>query len=113
MNFTTLQDNDTLAYIDIIIIAIYFAIVIGVGFYLQKKASKNLGAYFLGGRGIHWIALSLSGSSSMFDITGTMWIVSMFFILGIRSMWIHWMWGIMLVSFFMSYMGKWVRKSNA
>ena len=101
-----------MGYIDIIIIAIYFAIVIGAGFYLQKRASKNLEAYFLGGRGIHWLALSLSGSSSMFDITGTMWIVSMFFIMGMRSMWIHWMWGIMMVAFFMSYMGKWVRRSN-
>ncbi len=101
-----------MSYIDIIIIAVYFCIVIGVGFYLQKRASKNLEAYFLGGRGIHWLALSLSGSSSMFDITGTMWIVSMFFIFGMRSMWIHWMWGIMMVAFFMSYMGKWVRRSN-
>ena len=99
-------------FIDIAIIVFYFAVVIGIGFYLQKRASKNLEAYFLGGRGIHWLALSLSGSSSMFDITGTMWIVAMFFILGMRSMWIHWMWGIMMVAFFMSYMGKWVRRSN-
>jgi len=98
--------------IDGVIIVCYFVIVIGAGFYLQKRASKNLEAYFLGGRGIHWLALSISGSSSMFDITGTMWIVSMFFIMGIRSMWIHWMWGIMMVAFFMAYMGKWVRRSN-
>ncbi|HDY87697.1 MAG TPA: hypothetical protein ENH82_06200 [bacterium] len=101
-----------MAYVDIIIIVLYFAIVIGAGFYLQKRASKNLESYFLGGRGMHWLALSMSGSASMFDITGTMWIVSMFFIMGMRSMWIHWMWGVMMGAFFMSYMGKWVRRSN-
>ena len=46
-----------MSYIDIFIIALYFAIVIGVGFLLQKRVSKNLEAYFLGGRGIHWLAL--------------------------------------------------------
>ncbi|MFC1557774.1 hypothetical protein ACFL40_00315 [candidate division KSB1 bacterium] len=99
-------------YIDVAIIIIYFVIVIGMGFYLQKRASKNLESYFLGERGMHWLALSITGSSSTFDITGTMWIVSMLFILGMKSMWIHWMWGIMMGAFFMSYMGKWVRRSN-
>ena len=47
-----------------------------------------------------------------FDITGTMWIVSLLFVLGMRSMWIHWMWGFMMGAFFMAYMGKWVRRSN-
>ena len=99
-------------YIDIAIIFFYFAIVIGVGFYLRKRASKNLESYFLGERGMHWLALSMAGSSANFDITGTMWIVSMLFILGMKSMWIHWMWGVMMGAFFMSYMGKWVRRSN-
>lgn len=98
--------------IDYVIIAAYFAMVIGIGVYLSKRASQNLAAYFLGGRGIHWLALSMSGSSSNFDITGTMWIVSLLYVLGMRSMWIHWMWGIMMGAFFMSYMGKWVRRSN-
>ena len=101
-----------MAYLDITIIVLYFIIVIGAGIYLKNLASKNLEAYFLGGRNMHWLALSMSGSSAMFDITGTMWIVSMIFIMGMRSMWIHWMWGIMMGAFFMSYMGKWVRRSN-
>jgi len=101
-----------MARIDIIIIVIYFAIVIGTGFILQKKASENIEAYFLGGRGIHWLPLAMSGSSNMYDITGTMWIISMIYVLGMKSMWIHWMWGWMMAAFFMSYMGKWVRRSK-
>ena len=98
--------------IDYGIILIYFAVVIGLGFWYQKRAAKNLGAYFLGGKNIHWLALAMSGSVSNFDITGTMWIISILYVLGMKSMWHHWMWGFLMGAFFMSYMGKWVRRSN-
>jgi SSS family solute:Na+ symporter len=98
--------------IDYGIVLLYFSVVIGLGFWYQKRASKNLGAYFLGGKSIHWLALAMSGSVSNFDITGTMWIISILFVLGMKSMWHHWMWGILMGAFFMSYMGKWVRRSN-
>ena len=94
------------------IIALYFAIVIGLGFWYQKRASRNLKAYFLGGKNIHWLALAMSGSVSNFDITGTMWIISILYVLGMKSMWHHWMWGFLMGAFFLSYMGKWVRRSN-
>ncbi len=98
--------------IDYGIIIIYFLIVIGLGLWYQKRASKNLDSYFLAGKNIHWLPLAMSGSVSTFDITGTMWIVSILFILGMKSMWHHWMWGVYMAAFFMAYMGKWVRRSN-
>ena len=98
--------------IDYAIVLFYFSVVIGLGFWYQKRASRNLGAYFLGGKSIHWLALAMSGSVSNFDITGTMWIISILFVLGMKSMWHHWMWGFLMGAFFMSYMGKWVRRSN-
>ena len=98
--------------IDYGIIALYFSVVIGLGFWYRKRASRSLGAYFLGGKNIHWLALAMSGSVSNFDITGTMWIISILFVLGMKSMWHHWMWGFLMGAFFMSYMGKWVRRSN-
>jgi len=98
--------------VDYVIILIYFAVVIGLGFWYQKRASKSLGAYFLGGKNIHWLALAMSGSVSNFDITGTMWIISILYVLGMKSMWHHWMWGFLMGAFFLSYMGKWVRRSN-
>ncbi len=98
--------------IDYAIIAFYFAVVIGLGFWYQRRAAANLDAYFLGGKSMHWLALAMSGSVSNFDITGTMWIVSMLYLMGMRSMWIHWMWGWMMGAFFLAYMGKWVRRSN-
>jgi len=101
-----------MSFVDYGIILFYFAVVIGLGFWYQKRAAKNLGAYFLGGKNIHWLALAMSGSVSNFDITGTMWIISILYVLGMKSMWHHWMWGFLMGAFFLSYMGKWVRRSN-
>ena len=98
--------------LDYTIIGVYFVIVIGLGFWYQKRASRNIKAYFLGGNSMHWLALAMSGSVATFDITGTMWIVSILFVLGMKSMWHHWMWGFMMGAFFLAYMGKWVRRSK-
>ena len=101
-----------MSLIDTLVIVFYFASVIGLGFFYQKRASKNLESYFLGGKSMHWIVLSVFGSVSTFDITGTMWIVSLLFLMGMKSLWVHWMWGVMMGAFFLAYMGKWVRRSN-
>lgn len=101
-----------MALIDIVIIVIYFAAMILVGLWVEKKASVDMEAYFLGGRSMSWMFLAMSGSVTNFDISGTMWIVSVIYLLGMKSMWHHWMWGFLMGAFFLSYMGKWVRKSN-
>ncbi len=101
-----------MATLDIAIILLYFGVILVAGFYFARRAAKSLEDYFLGGKNIHWLALAMSGSVSNFDITGTMWIVSIIFVLGMKSMWHHWMWGVLLGAFFLAYMGKWVRRSN-
>jgi len=100
------------ASIDYVVIAVYFAAMISFGFWYRKRASRSLESYFLGAKSMHWLALGMSGSVSFFDVTGTMWIVSILFVLGMRSMWVHWMWGFMMGAFCLSYMGKWCRRSN-
>jgi Na+/proline symporter len=101
-----------MTFIDFAIVAIYFIVVITLGFWYRKRASRNLESYFLGEKRLPWWALAMSGSVSNFDITGTMWIVSILFVLGMKSMWHHWMWGFLMGAFFLAYMGKWVRRSN-
>ncbi len=98
--------------VDYVVLIIYFAAVIALGFWFKNKAAKDLESYFLGGRSVRWLILAMSGSVSNFDITGTMWIVSIIVLLGMKSMWHHWMWGFLMGAFFMSYMGKWVRRSG-
>jgi len=98
--------------IDIAVIAVYFVLVLGAGFVFQRRAAQGLDSYFLGGKNIPWLALSVSGASSMFDVTGTMWIVTLIVLFGFKSMWNHWMWGFLMGAFFLSFMGKWVRRSG-
>ncbi len=101
-----------MSFPDLAIVIAYFVLVIGLGFWYARRAARGLDAYFLGGKRLHWLALAMSGSVSNFDIAGTMWIVSIIYVLGMKSMWHHWMWGFMLGAFFMAYMGKWVRRSG-
>jgi len=98
--------------IDYAIIVFYFVLVVGIGVWYQRRASRNLDSYFLAGKSMHWLALAMSGSVATFDITGTMWIVTLIALFGMKSMWNHWMWGFLMAAFFMSYMGKWVRRSG-
>lgn len=101
-----------MSLLDWLIIFLYFVAVLGMGFWYSRRAAANLESYFLGGKSIHWLMLAMSGSVSNFDITGTMWIVSIIYVLGMKSMWHHWMWGFLMGAFFLAYMGKWVRRSN-
>jgi SSS family solute:Na+ symporter len=84
------------------IIVLYFGVVIGLGLWYKKRASRSLDSYFLGEKKFHWLLLAMSGSVSNFDITGTMWIVSTLFVLGMKSMWHHWMWGFLMGAFFLA-----------
>jgi SSS family solute:Na+ symporter len=38
--------------------------------------------------------------------------VALIYLFGMKSMWNHWMWGFLMAAFFMSFMGKWVRRSR-
>lgn len=98
--------------LDYSVILLYFALMAGVGFWYQRRASKNLDSYFLGGKSMHWLALALTGAVSCFDVTGTMWIVTLITLFGMKSMWNHWMWGFLMGAFFLAFMGKWVRRSR-
>ncbi len=101
-----------LSGIDQVIVVLYLAAIMGIGLAMKRRASKGMSSYFLGGRQLPWWALAMSGSSSYFDITGTMWIVSTFIVLGLKGMWVHWLWGFPITAFYLAYMGKWIRRSD-
>lgn len=101
-----------LSTLDQIIVVLYLAAIMGIGIAMKRRAAKGMSSYFLGGRQLPWWALAMSGSSSYFDITGTMWIVSTFIVLGLKGMWVHMLWGFPITAFYLAYMGKWIRRSN-
>jgi len=98
--------------IDIAIILLYLVITIGIGFWISKKASTNIKSYFLGGNEIKWQYLGLSNASGMFDISGTMWMVMLLFIYGLKSVWIPWLWPVFNQIFMMVFLSIWLRRSG-
>ncbi|MBV6647094.1 MAG: Na+:solute symporter, partial [Cyclobacteriaceae bacterium] len=101
-----------IATVDIAIVAAYLLMTVLIGFYISKNASKNLDSYFLGGKNIPWYFLGISNASGMFDITGTMWMVYLCYVYGLKSIWIPWLWPVFNQIFLMVYMSAWLRKSN-
>ena len=101
-----------LSAVDVIIIISYLFLTVFIGFYISKKASTNLEAYFLGGKSLPWYILGVSNASGMFDITGTMWMVALCFIYGLKSAWIPWLWPIFNQIFLMVFLSTWLRRSN-
>jgi SSS family solute:Na+ symporter len=98
--------------IDICIIIGYLVIVVIMGWLLSKRASKNLDAYFLGGKSLPWYVIGTSHGASGFDITGTMWFVAMLFTYGVKAAFIPWIWPLFDRVFRQVYLGPWIRRSN-
>lgn len=102
----------SLSNIDIGIILFYIVGILALGFYISKKASKDLNSYFLGDNTLKWYYLGLSNASGMFDTSGTMWTVSILFIYGLKSAWIPWLWPVWNQVFVFVYLAIWMRRSG-
>ncbi len=98
--------------IDIGIVLLYLVGTMLIGFWISRRASQNMKAYFLGGNKIPWYFLGLSNASGMFDISGTMWMVYLLFVYGLKSVWIPWLWPVFNQVFLMIYLSVWLRRSN-
>lgn len=102
-----------LSVIDVSIIVLYLATMVIIGWLLRKKAKQNKENYLMGGKRLPWYMLGMSDASDMFDISGTMWMVSLCFVYGMKSIWIPWLWPVFNQVFNMMYLSKWLRRSNA
>lgn len=102
----------TLSTLDIAILLAYMLLVLGMGFWYARLASKDLSSYFLGSNKLKWYMLGLSNASGMFDISGAMWTVSILFVYGLKSAWIPWLWPVWNQVFVFVYLAVWMRRSN-
>ncbi|SHG24249.1 Na+/proline symporter [Salegentibacter echinorum] len=101
-----------MALVDVLIIALYLVLTVGIGIWVSKKASKGLDSYFLGGKTIKWYFLGLSNGSGMFDVSGTAWMVGILFLYGVKSFMFMWMWPIWNQIFVMMFLAVWIRRSG-
>ena len=98
--------------LDLAIIIIYFVVVILVGLWVSRRGAKDLNSYFLGGKALPWWMLGISDASGMFDISGTMWLVYILFVYGLKSLWLPWLWPVFNQIFLMMFLSAWLRRSN-
>ncbi len=101
-----------LQFFDILIICLYLASTVVIGLVLKKKAQKSKNSYLLGGNQLPWYMLGLSNASGMFDISGTVWLVTILFVYGLKSIWLPWLWPVFNQIFLMVFLSMWLRRSN-
>ncbi len=99
--------------IDISIILFYLVMMVMIGWFYKNKAKQNKESYLMGGKKLPWYMLGLSDASDMFDISGTMWMISLCFVYGLKSIWIPWLWPVFNQVFNMMFLAKWLRRSGA
>lgn len=98
--------------LDIGIIVLYIVATVAIGFYISNRASRSTESYFLGGNEIKWYYLGLSNASGMFDVSGTMWMVTLMFIFGLKSVYIPWLWPVFNQIILMIFLSIWLRRSG-
>lgn len=98
--------------LDIAIIVGYFVTVILIGLWVSRRGNQDLDSYFLGGKRLPWYLLGVSDASGMFDISGTMYLVSILFIYGLKSIWLPWLWPVFNQIFLMMFLSAWLRRSG-
>jgi Na+/proline symporter len=98
--------------LDFLVILVYLIVVSSIGLFLRKQAQSSSNEYLLGGKKLPFWMLGISNASGMFDISGTIWMVSIMFIYGVKSIWLVWLWPVFNQVFLFAYLSTWLRRSN-
>jgi Na+/proline symporter len=101
-----------LSALDGLIVAGYLAATLVIALMLRRRAAQSIDSYYLGNKKMPWYLLCLSDASGMFDISGTMWLATLLFVYGLKSIWLPWLWPVFNQVFLMAYLAIWLRRSN-
>ena len=90
--------------LDWIIIAVYFALSLFIGFWYREQAGKSLTDFFLGGRNMPWYVAGISMVATTFAADTPLWVTEVIAQHGISGNWLWWnmLIGGMLTTFFFS-----------
>lgn len=97
---------------DVLILLAYLISTVVIGLLLKRRAQESKESYLLGGNKLPWYMLGLSNASGMFDISGTVWMVTILFVYGLKSIWLPWLWPVFNQIFLMMFLSMWLRRSN-
>ena len=98
--------------VDGLIVAAYLVATLAIALVLRRRAAQSVDSYYLSNKKMPWYLLCLSDASGMFDISGTMWLTTLLFVYGLKSIWLPWLWPVFNQVFLMSYLAIWLRRSN-
>ena len=98
--------------IDLAIIGLYCLGMLAIGLWHSRVSADSTRAYFLGENKGKWWMLAASGAASNFDVSGTMFMVSLFYLVGLRAFWLLWAYQLFNSAFLMSYMAVWIRRTR-
>jgi Na+/proline symporter len=99
--------------LDYAIIVGYLLALVGIGLYFRRKASKNTDSFFLAENELPWWALGASGMAGNLDVSGTMIIASMVYVMGVQAIFVGIRGDVVLIlAFLMIFTGKWTRRSG-
>ena len=98
--------------VDIAILVAYFVLMIGAGIYFSRKSATGMRSYFLGDNQGKWWMLACSGASTNYSLSGTVWMISMLMVLGMKSWWTTLIWWMPSSVVLMAFMGLWIRRTG-
>ncbi len=98
--------------LDLSIVVLYLVAVTLFGFIRRRMAAGSLDSYLMGDKKLPWYLLGVSNASGMYDISGTMWLVTIGFVYGLKSVWLPWLWPTFNQIFQMVFLAAWLRRSN-
>lgn len=104
VQFKGREDIMNLEAIDVIIILIYLALMIGIGIAFRKTASENIKSFFLGGKNMTWWVAGVSLVATTFGADTPLAVSELVDRNGVAGNWIWWnlLAGGMLTTFFFS-----------
>jgi solute:Na+ symporter, SSS family len=91
-----------LTTLDWVVIAIYFAVNLGIGFYYYRKASGSVGEFFVSGRSVPWWLAGTSMVATTFGADTPLVVTGFIYTYGIAGNWLWWSFALsgMLTVFF-------------
>jgi solute:Na+ symporter, SSS family len=101
-----------LTAIDGVIVAAYLVATLIIALAVRRRAAQSIDSYYLGNKRMPWYLLCLSDASGMFDISGTMWLTTLLYVYGLKSIWLPWLWPVFNQIFLMAFLAVWLRRSN-
>jgi Na+/proline symporter len=79
-----------LTLVDVLVIAAYFALNIGIGIYYRKRATKSVGDFFVSGRNVTWWLAGTSMVATTFAADTPLAVTGLVARNGIAGNWIWW-----------------------